>query len=215
MGNVAVITTKENFENNGVGVYLYWNGGRDSVEAFLKYCEMHDYRSPSNDNYGWSYLTTIIGNFFGDGSSVGVDTINHLYCDNGDNGVYIIEGWKIVDRKFFEGTEQNSYDMNEMLKAINDAQPKKIKFPDELFTSETVPTSSLKVGDKVFMFDNLYSNYSVQEVIGIGEDKWVNGHKVLGIPYVDKYGKDDPSSNPNNYIFSEKIVISTSVNPVE
>lgn len=215
MGNRAVITTKENFENNGVGIYLHWNGGRDSVEAFLKYCEMHDYRSPSDDNYGWSYLTTIIVNFFGNGLSVGVDTINHLDCDNGDNGVYIIEGWKIVDRKFFEGTEQNYYDMNEMLEAINDAQPEKIKLPNELFTSEPVPTSSLKVGDKVIMFDNLYNNYSVREVIGIGEDKWVNGHKVLGIPYVDKYGFDDPSSNPNNYIFSEKIVISTSVNPVE
>ena len=38
MGNRAVITTEKNFENNGVGVYLHWNGGYDSVSAFLKYC---------------------------------------------------------------------------------------------------------------------------------------------------------------------------------
>ena len=37
MGNRAVITTKENMYNNGVAIYLHWNGGRDSVEAFLEY----------------------------------------------------------------------------------------------------------------------------------------------------------------------------------
>lgn len=26
MGNRAVITTEENFENNGIGIYLHWNG---------------------------------------------------------------------------------------------------------------------------------------------------------------------------------------------
>lgn len=30
MGNRAVITTKENWAHGGVGVYLHWNGGRDS-----------------------------------------------------------------------------------------------------------------------------------------------------------------------------------------
>ena len=46
MGNRAVITTKENFENNGIGIYLHWNGGRDSVEGFLEYCRRKGYRSP-------------------------------------------------------------------------------------------------------------------------------------------------------------------------
>ena len=100
MGNRCVITTKENFENNGVGIYLHWNGGRDSVEGFLKYCKMKGYREPTTDCYGWAYLVTTIGNFFGDGLSIGVDTVNNLDCDNGDNGVYIIDGWKIVDRKY-------------------------------------------------------------------------------------------------------------------
>ena len=39
MGNRAVITT----ENKKIGIYLHWNGGRDSVEAFLKYCELKNY----------------------------------------------------------------------------------------------------------------------------------------------------------------------------
>lgn len=124
MGNRAVITTKENFENNGVGVYVHWNGGRDSVEAFLKYCEMRGFRSPDTDNYGWARLVQVIANFMGgDGLSVGIDTVDHLDCDNYDNGVYIIDGWEIVDRKYFDGNEQQVYKLEDMLDAIDEAQP--------------------------------------------------------------------------------------------
>ena len=52
MGNRAVITTRENFENNGIGVYLQWNGGRDSVSAFLEYCRLRNFRPPEEDNFG-------------------------------------------------------------------------------------------------------------------------------------------------------------------
>lgn len=124
MGNRAVITTKENFENNGVGVYVHWNGGRDSVEAFLKYCELRGFRSPDTDNYGWARLVQVIANFMGgEGLSVGIDTVDHLDCDNYDNGVYIIEGWEIVDRKYFEGGEQDYYPLEDMLDAIDETQP--------------------------------------------------------------------------------------------
>ena len=124
MGNRAVITTKENFENNGIGVYLHWNGGYDSVSAFLKYCELKGYRSPSTDNYGWARLCQVIGNFFGGSSSVGIDVVNNLDCDNWDNGVYIIDGWEIVGRKYFEGEEQMHYDLDEMLYEIDKKMPK-------------------------------------------------------------------------------------------
>lgn len=36
MGNRAVITTTD----QRIGIYLHWNGGKDSVEAFLKYCKL-------------------------------------------------------------------------------------------------------------------------------------------------------------------------------
>ena len=127
MGNRAVITTKENFENNGIGVYLHWNGGRDSVEGFLEYCKKRGYRTPDTDCYGFAYLVTTIGNFFGDGLSLGVDVVNNLDCDNWDNGVYIIEGWDIVDRKYFHGAEQRHYGLDEMVDSINKAQPKDMR----------------------------------------------------------------------------------------
>lgn len=134
MGNRAVITTKANMDNNGVGVYLHWNGGRDSVRAFLKYCELKGYRAPSDDNYGWARLCQVIGNFFGGSTSLGIDTVNNLDCNNWDNGVYLIEGWEIVGRMYFEGEEQDEYDLVGMLKTINDSMPEseRITIPDKL-----------------------------------------------------------------------------------
>lgn len=134
MGNRAVITTKANMDNNGVGVYLHWNGGRDSVRAFLKYCELKGYRAPSEDNYGWARLCQVIGNFFGGSTSLGIDTVNHLDCNNWDNGVYLIEGWEIVGRMYFEGEEQDEYDLIGMLNEINQSMPEseRITIPDNL-----------------------------------------------------------------------------------
>lgn len=119
MGNRAVITTKD----KRIGIYLHWNGGRDSVEAFLKYCELRGFRCPENDNYGWARMCQVIGNFFGGDLSLGIDTLDHLDCDNWDNGVYIIEKWQIVGREYFKGKEQMHYDFKEMLHEINDRQP--------------------------------------------------------------------------------------------
>lgn len=120
MGNRAVITTRD----KRIGVYVHWNGGRDSIEAFLKYCEQQKFRAPEYDNYGWARLCQIIANYFGEGGlSIGIDTYNRLDTDNGDNGVYIIENWKIVDRLHFKGEEQKEYNLDEMLKSIDEAQP--------------------------------------------------------------------------------------------
>ena len=127
MGNRAVITTKD----KKIGVYLHWNGGRDSVEAFLKYCEMKDYRAPDTDCYGWARLCQVIGNYFGGSTSIGIDQYNRLDTNNGDNGVYIIEGWKIVDRLYHDWPEQNEYDLVEMLKSINARQPEEERIPEE------------------------------------------------------------------------------------
>jgi len=120
MGNRAVITT----EDKKIGIYLHWNGGRDSVEAFLKYCELQGQRSPDSDSYGWARLSQVIGNFFGGTTSIGIGPYETLDTDNFDNGTYIIKDWKIIGREFFEGEEQAEYTMQEMLEGINEKQPK-------------------------------------------------------------------------------------------
>jgi hypothetical protein len=204
MGNRAVITTRENWRHCGVGIYLHWNGGRDSVEAFLKYCDLKGYRSPDQDSYGWARLCQVIGNFFQGGLSVGIDTLWHLDRDNGDNGVYIIENWKIVDRYYFDGQEQNGYDINEMMIAIDEAMPKEEQIGDFLKAKE-VMIDELAVGDEVVWID-WNGSVNINTILGIGEkDKRVNGYEVEGIPYMDYYNRfeGDPANNCNNYLLNK------------
>lgn len=130
MGNRAVITASRDKDvkaSPDIGVYLHWNGGYDSVNAFLTYCRLRGFRSPDTDNYGWARLCQIIGNFFGGDLSIGIDQCRNLDCDNWDNGVYVIgNDWDIIDRLYFtHGIEQNEYDLLEMLMDIDDAQPAK------------------------------------------------------------------------------------------
>ena len=128
MGNRAVITTSGSYsvkDSAEMGVYLHWNGGRDSVEAFLTYCKLRGFRAPESDNYGWARLCQVIGNFFGGELSIGIDKCCNLDCENGDNGVYVIKGWEIRKRLYHKGGEQRQHDLVDMVCAIDEAQPVK------------------------------------------------------------------------------------------
>ncbi|WP_124061404.1 CdiA family toxin C-terminal domain-containing protein [Gordonibacter sp. Marseille-P4307] len=94
MGNRAVITTPD----KNLALYLHWNDGRDTVEPLFRYCELQGYRLPSSDSYGGARIAQVMCNFFGGSTSVGIDHFKNL-GDQGDNGVYVIDGWKIVGRK--------------------------------------------------------------------------------------------------------------------
>ena len=93
MGNRAVISNREAWRD--VAIYVHWNGGRPSIEAFLKYAKEKKLR---DDDYGLARLTQIICNFFGGSLSVGVGNIDRLDT-NGDHGVYEISNWEIVGRR--------------------------------------------------------------------------------------------------------------------
>lgn len=197
MENRACITTND----KRMGVYLHWNGGRDSVEAFLKYCELQGYRAPSDDCYGWARLCQVIGNFFGGGLSVGIDTYDRMDTDNGDNGVYIIEGWKIVDREFMSYEEQSSYDLTEMLLSIDSCMPEKERLGAGYITAEEVDSSELNIGDVVYIRTH-GGGMKHLRVVAFGDDMTVNGTNVLGVPMVILYGTEigDAKYNINNYL---------------
>lgn len=128
MGNRAIIASAIEREK-GVGIYVHWNGGVESIEAFLAYCEMKGFREPTGDDYGWAYLTTVIGNFFGDGLSLGVDVYSNL-ANGDDNGTYYIKGWKIVERSYVDqplATDKSS--LYQRLVDINERQSELIRVP--------------------------------------------------------------------------------------
>ena len=200
MGNRAVITTP----SKKIGIYLHWNGGRDSVEAFLKYCELQNFESPEKSFYGWARLSQVISNYFKGGLSIGIDEYYKLDTDNWDNGVYIIKNWQIIGREFKRYEEQNEYDLNKMLVLIDKKQPKHMQL-GEFLDAEEVNAEDLQIGDEVFIYSYL-GYYEKYKVLGFGEDKVVNGTNVKGIPYINNFENNgDYTNNPNNYIRTNTI----------
>lgn len=137
MGNRCVITT----EHKEIGLYLHWNGGRDSVEGFLEFCKRKGYPSPERDSYGWAQLTTVITNTLG--TNVDVNLYDYLDTDNHDNGVYIIKNWKIIGREFNKHAEQRHYALGKFMEYINEKQPKHMQLnkediPDTKITQESI-----------------------------------------------------------------------------
>lgn len=199
MGNRAVITT----EARDLGIYLHWNGGRDSVEAFLRYCELRGFRSPDSDEYGWARLCQVIANFMGaSGLSVGISRYTtDKQMDPGDNGVYVTRGWEIVDRVYpytpFE--EEREYPLCEMLGAIDASQPEDQRLGAYL-DAEEVPVSEVVPGDEVFV-RRVDGRFEAYPVAGVGDGRVVNGLDTTGVPYVAMYAEYGPAEdNCNNYL---------------
>lgn len=199
MGNSAIIRQAGKLS----GIYLHWNGGRDSVEAFLYYCKLKGY-PPFDSDYGTARFCQMVCNFFGGSSSVGI--MNDVYsaeAESVNNGIYDVKGFEIVGRipERTPAAEQRNHDRLEMLLEIDASQPVREQLGEKFLKAVSVKTSSLLVGDHVFVRDDLNCTYGEFEVVGIGEDRYVNGHKVLGIPFVNRYGDNgDFSHNINNYL---------------
>ena len=177
MGNRAVATAPD----KNLALHLHWNGGCDTVEPLLKHCELQGYRPPSQDCYGWARMAQVVGNFFGGSLSVGIGRYRNL-GDQGDNGVYVIDGWKIVDRyataydegwnavglRFMDSSaEQRECDFDEMLHAFDEAMPENPRLGAYLDAIET-PASEVRLGDRIWM-DEYERGYRLFEVIGFGD----------------------------------------------
>lgn len=230
MGNRAVITTPE----KKMGLYMHWNGGRDSVEPLLKYCEMQGYRSPDVDDYGWARLAQVVGNFFGGTLSVGIMPYSKdVLMDPGNNGIYVIEGWRIVERLTTDYSakgkhlgmrhvrpeeEERNHDFDEMLEAFDAAMPPHLRL-GEFLDSVEISREDVKVGDRIWMRD-FEGPWRTYRVLGFGQP----GSRRLGVdtvgedgepttvypdlPFVARYEHDgDYSWNAGNFVSDETVRI--------
>lgn len=104
--SVAELARRINVDRKRLWYVL--NGQRSMhVDEFVRLCAVMDMSlacfltkeqaSDLAEHYGWARMAQVVGNFFGGSLSVGIDRYRNL-GDQGDNGVYVIDGWKIVDR---------------------------------------------------------------------------------------------------------------------
>ena len=128
MGNRAMISFKEDRQEKefAPSIYLHWNGGRDSVEAFLEASQTLGIRG-NDGSYCIGRMAQVIGNWMGGHLSMGVSCYSQYDTEWLDNGVYWIKDFEIVERElpsFFEDgefIEQKTHDHDELVKEILEA----------------------------------------------------------------------------------------------
>lgn len=107
MGNRAVVAFGT--DTKDIGIYVHWNGGEESVRAFLDAAKHFNVRA-GDQCYAAARIAQIIGNFFGGTLSLGIGTRDTLECDNFDNGTYVVnDSLDIVKREFCH-TSAKSFD---------------------------------------------------------------------------------------------------------
>lgn len=201
MGNRAIVKPV----GKNIGVYLHWNGGRDSVEAFLTYCKLKGFRS-FDDSYGLARFCQVVGNYFGGSLSMGIMTDVYMTEDDAsglDNGIYEVKDWEIVGRRGAPHFEQNEYKLVDMLVEIDKCQPKNERLGKGYLTAKLVLADELNIGDFVYIDGMEGEVPKVYEIVGFGAPgQIVNGRNVEGVPYVEKYGRGDGrfDLNINNYL---------------
>ena len=122
MGDRAIITNK----SRSIGVYLHWDGNINRVRAFLKYCELRKVRA--DDDYQWARLCQVIGNYIGGELSLGVSKYTtDEYMDPGDNGIYVIDGWDIIEHicAYEDDDVYSEEDFIDLLCVVDQAQPER------------------------------------------------------------------------------------------
>lgn len=203
MGNRCLIVPKG---QENLGVYLHWNGGVDSVTAFLEYCKIKDYRpfgGKNADGYGIARFCQVVGNYFGGGLSIGIEAITteltEDYAEAYDNGIYIIDGWEICKRICPSGHE--GYDLMEMLISIDKSQPEEEQLGEGFLKAEEVDAADLEIGDRVYVMDynGKVEQYTIQ---GFADNSNLPdfNRPLIGSPYINKYTEVNGKINPNNFL---------------
>ena len=153
--------------------------------------------------------------------------------DPGDNGIYVIEGWRIVERLTTEYDagwkpagvrrvepceEQRSYDFDEMLRSFDESMPEGLRL-GEFLDSVEVPVGELEVGDEVWLREH-ENGWRAYPVVGFGQPagnaiavrvETPDGRVSItypDLPYVARYDHGgDFSWNSNNYVHGETACI--------
>lgn len=203
MGNRALITGK----NSTVGIELHWNGGMDSVAPFLKYASFHTSQGLGKKAHdgGLATLITIANNFFELGSVhiTSLDPRNLDVYSPGDNGIYVVdENWDIIQRIDAPAVEQNGHDFDEMLEAIDNAQPENVQLGKKFLESKVIPVEEVEVGMTVFKRGiHGWKEHTVECLGNPEEGENVPAMYPNNSPYTGEY----PAWNINGYVIDKNV----------
>lgn len=212
MGNSCFVTTPK----KQVGIYLHWNGGRDSIESFCEYMRILDTANIVGDQgYALAQFSKVVGNYLGT-DSIGLYPYDES-CRDCDNGVYVLgKNWSIEERIYpscyadgDEFKEQYEHTIDEMVRDIDNRQPEGLKLGRLWFDAKLVKATDIKVGDVVLTKGDSVGALNGRfveeaEIVGICKDK---NSEYYGLPYIGRYnvpGVITNEENGNNYLAKTK-----------
>ncbi len=110
MGNRAVITFSQH--KTAPCIYLHWNGGRASVEAFIKSAKhlgLHVCKSEYEEHKVMDLLAEMIATHFFE-TKVGMTVYREQYgradTNNSDNGVYVLDSGLNIRKRLMNGSQE-------------------------------------------------------------------------------------------------------------
>lgn len=208
MGNRAVIIEFGKKE----GIYLHWNGGRDSIEPMLYYAKHFlklELSSVKDTLRKFEFIAACCG-FNPDFE----EEYTKLDCNNYDNGVYVInKDFEIIERMFVRNGEQKHYNFIDFLVFIDESMPKKFQKGKEFifkylasYEVEKETTYQNNEACDTINYDDLQRHLQVGDIIYyrgefktiIGKNNkeqeyWVNGQersKDVFYNYTESYEND-------------------------
>lgn len=197
MGNRAILTDR----NYSKGIYLHWNGGRDSVTGFLEYAKLLKYTNI------YDLYTVIKPMLRGSCEICGTSPDDKI----GDNGTYIIDftNMEIVGRKFAPYYEQDEHNLIEFMEHLDSYQPEHLQLKKFISAIPIKSSKDVKVGDRLCTICITTNKYIECEVVGFAGNENFTSNRFLGLPIINRYLNKDKITvnldNPNNYIeFSNK-----------
>lgn len=222
MGNRAVITTINSLE----GIYLHWNGGRDSIEPCLYYAKHFLKFNLYNEDYQPTILEKLT--FLLTCCNLQphyVKNYSTLDLDNWDNGTYIINNYyEIIGRLYKRYEEQNHHNFIDMLIFIDENMPKQMQkgkeFIFKYLACESINTINYnEIMELLQINDVIYYHNEFKTIIGKNDnqDKRVNGNNIKNcvfFNYTENYNDDSQfkikeltqekiehlKNNPNSYL---------------
>lgn len=170
MGNRAVITKL----GEQKGIYLHWNGGYSSVNPIVWFA--YNFIKDKSELEAVAFVAKCFG------LTPTIDDVTKLDVNNMDNGVYIINGGKIIGRAYQCGPEQMDYDFDEFVYSLNASMPANYR---QSKTYLLKYLASTKVSENYIDYTN---STDFKQKVKIGSTIWYNGqfHTLLGLSKENK-----------------------------